>query len=275
MSKILFASDFHLGQKGLTSSQERERALIRWMNEVATQADEIFFIGDVFDFWYEYKTVIPKGFSRFIGTMGNLVDQGKKINLFTGNHDMWIFDYFTNEFGIPLYRQPIIIERQGKKILIGHGDGLGPGDYMYKFIKKIFNNGLCIKLFHWIHPSIGMYIANAWSTSSRMGHKDIYNFYGEDKEILLRYCEDQLIENKDIDFMIFGHRHLPINYLLSNNHTRYINTGDWLAFQSYATMVNGEMNVQFFERNHFKVITNDPSTWNFNLGQMGNQIPYL
>lgn len=261
MGKIVFASDFHLGQKGLTTSGERERSVIRWMEDIAGDADEVFLLGDIFDFWYEYRSVIPKGFTRFLGALSRLADTGKPVHLFTGNHDMWIFDYFTKEFGIPVYRKPEVFERHGKKLVIGHGDGLGPGDYTYKFIKKIFNNPLCIHLFHWLHPSIGMAIANRWSTSSREGHDDIYTFLGPEKEFLLQYCEAESALDDSIDYFVFGHRHLPIDYLLKNKKTRYINTGDWLAFQSYATMEDGQMTVGFYDRPSFTVVDNEPASW--------------
>ena len=261
MNKIVFASDFHLGQKGLISTEEREKNIVHWMETVAMEADEIFLLGDIFDFWYEYNSVIPKGYTRFLGALAKLADTGKPIHIFTGNHDMWIFEYFTKEFGIPIYRSPRVFERQGKKLIVGHGDGLGPGDYTYKFLKKVFNNPICIVLFHWIHPSIGMWIANKWSTGSRDGHSDIYSFYGTDKEFLLQHCESELSKDPEVDYFIFGHRHLPIDYTLSNGNSKYINTGDWLAFQSFATMENGNITINFYERPQFTVVNNDPSTW--------------
>lgn len=264
MSKIVFASDFHLGQKGLLSSADREKAIVKWIDEVAMEADEVFLLGDTFDFWYEYKSVIPKGFTRFLGALAELADTGKPIHMFTGNHDMWIFKYFTLEFGIPIYRQPTLFERQGKKLIIGHGDGLGPGDFTYKIIKKIFNNPICIHLFHWLHPSIGMSIANAWSTGSRNSHNDIYKFLGPEKEYLLQHCESESVIDPTIDYYIFGHRHLPIEFMLNNGKSKYINTGDWLAFQSYATMENGSINVQFFENPSSMVVTNDVNSWDKN-----------
>jgi UDP-2,3-diacylglucosamine hydrolase len=204
MSKIVFASDFHLGQRGLTTSGEREKALVRWIEDVAMEADEVFFLGDIFDFWFEYKSVIPKGYTRFLGALARLADSGIPIHLFVGNHDMWIFEYFTEEFGIPIYREPMIFERQGKKLFIGHGDGLGPGDRTYKILKRIFNNTWCIRLFHWLHPSIGMAIADTWSKKSRLDHQDIFTFHGPDREYLLQYCEEQLTHLSNYDYMIFG-----------------------------------------------------------------------
>lgn len=262
MKKIVFASDFHLGTKGALSTEAREKNIVRWMNEVAAEADEIFFLGDVFDFWYEYRSVVPKGFTRFLGALATLADSGKPIHMFTGNHDMWIFEYFTKEFGIPIYREPAIFERQGKLLYIGHGDGLGPGDLKYKILKKIFNNPLCIRLFHWIHPSIGMGIANLWSRNSRASHRDIYTFHGPEKEHLIRYCHHKLNEIPNIDYFLFGHRHIPVNFLLNNGHTRYINSGDWLVFQSYVTMEEGILSLHFYENEHFNAITNNPASWN-------------
>jgi UDP-2,3-diacylglucosamine hydrolase len=236
--KIYFASDFHLGVPNAQASLERERRIVRWLDQVKQDAHTIFIMGDIFDFWFEYKYVIPKGFIRLQGKLAELRDAGIPIIFFTGNHDMWMFDYFPKELGIPIYRDPQLLTVGDQKLLIGHGDGLGPGDGTYKLLKQIFNSSLCQWLFARIHPNLGISIANSWSRSSRISNdKKEEKFTTEDKEYLLVYCKE-LEKTQHHDFYIFGHRHLPLD-LKVNEHSRYINTGEWVHSNTYAEY-NGE-----------------------------------
>lgn len=230
---IYFASDFHLGVPSFEASRKRELLIIKWLDEIKKDASEIYLVGDVFDFWFEYKTVVPKGYVRLLGKLAELSDSGIKLHYFIGNHDMWMFKYMTEELNIPIHRVPITFERNGKSFYIGHGDGLGPGDHGYKMIKKIFANPVCQWLFRWLHPDIGMSIANYWSRKSRhvTGSSDD-TYLGDDKEWLVNYCNEQL-QKKHFDYFIFGHRHLPISKSLRNNST-YINLGDWIKYNTYA-----------------------------------------
>jgi UDP-2,3-diacylglucosamine hydrolase len=245
-NKYYFASDFHLGIDGQLSSPEREKQIVRWLEAIRHDAAEIFLVGDIFDYWFEYKHVIPKGFTRLIGKLSELCDQGIPISFFTGNHDMWMFSYFHDELGIPIHRAPIHREIKGKKFIIGHGDGLGPGDHGYKFIKSVFSNKLCQWLFARIHPNLGISIMKYWSGKSRAATQEENRFLGKDKEWLVLFSEGTLKE-EEIDYFVFGHRHLPIDYLLSNGSSRYINLGDWLKFNSYAVYDGKELTLQFFE----------------------------
>jgi UDP-2,3-diacylglucosamine hydrolase len=232
-NKIYFASDFHLGAPNYESSLAREKRIVAWLDEVKTDAAEIFLIGDVFDFWFEYKRAIPKGFVRLQGKIAEITDSGIPVHWFIGNHDMWIFDYIPKELGVKMYKTEIEREFFGKKFMIGHGDGLGPGDRGYKFIKKVFRNKVCQWMFARLHPNFGIGLANLLSRKSRVatGQADA-TFYGEDKEMLIQYCKSKLTE-KHFDYFVFGHRHLPIEFELSAN-SKYINIGDWITYFSYA-----------------------------------------
>lgn len=243
--KIYFASDFHLGVPSREKSLEREKKLVRWLDEISADAQEIFLVGDVFDFWYEYKTVIPKGFVRIQGKIAELTDAGIKVHYFIGNHDMWAFDYFKEELGVIMYRDSKEFEFGNKKFLIGHGDGLGPGDNGYKFIKKIFANPFLQWMFGWIHPDIGMAIANFWSRSSRManGGED-QKFLGDDEEWLAIYCRETL-KTKHFDYFIFGHRHLPLDMKVGEN-SRYINLGEWVNYTTYAVFDGEKLELKEF-----------------------------
>lgn len=243
---IYFASDFHLGVDGRLSSEERERLIVQWLDDIKDKAETIYLVGDIFDFWYEYKTVIPKGYMRLQAKWVELIDRGIQIELFTGNHDMWMFDYFTQELGIPVHRKPIEREHGGKKFLIGHGDGLGPGDHGYKRIKKVFANPLAQRLFGLIPPGIGMRIAQFWSGKSRDHNREAKHFLGAKDEWLVQYCE-RCIGRKPYDYLIFGHRHLPIDYTLSNGTSRYINLGEWISAQSFAHFDGKELTLEFYK----------------------------
>ncbi len=190
-------------------------------------------MGDIFDFWFEYKHAIPKGFIRLQGKLAELRDAGIPISFFTGNHDMWMFDYFKKEMGITIYRAPEVLHVGDQKLLIGHGDGLGPGDNTYKILKKFFNSKLCQWLFARIHPNLGIAIANQWSRQSRINNtKGEEHFLGEDKEFLVIYCND--LERKEHhDYYIFGHRHLPLDIPIGDK-SRYINLGEWVHHNTYA-----------------------------------------
>jgi UDP-2,3-diacylglucosamine hydrolase len=244
--RIYFASDFHLGANARLTSAERERQIVDWLDQIAPTAEEIFLVGDLFDFWFEYRHAIPKGHIRFLGKLAELSDAGIPLHFFTGNHDMWIFRYFEEELGIPTYRQPIEREWQGKKFLIGHGDGLGPGDYGYKFLKKVFAHPLCQWAFARLHPNFGIGLAHFWSGKSRAVNPAEKHFLGPEEEWLLIYAEEQA-KKAEYDFFVFGHRHLPIDYTLSNGRTRYINLGEWLNYNSYAVFDGENMALHFFE----------------------------
>lgn len=244
--KIYFASDFHLGVDTHLSSLEREKRIVKWLEQIRSDAAEIYLVGDIFDYWFEYSKVVPKGFIRLIGKLAELRDQGIPIYFFTGNHDMWMFSYFEDELGIPIYRAPTQKTIQGKKFLIGHGDGLGPGDRGYKFIKKVFASKINQWLFARLHPNLGIGIMRYFSGKSRAVNKDDKLFLGPEKEWLVQYCEKKLAEEY-YDYFIFGHRHLPIDYTLSNRTSRYVNIGDWTDFYSYGVLEDGELKLCFFE----------------------------
>lgn len=256
MKKVYFASDFHLGIDARLSSREREQQIVRWLEQVQTDAAAIYLVGDVFDFWFEYRTVVPKGYVRLLGKLAALRDAGIPIYFFTGNHDMWVFRYFEEELGIPTYRQPIEREIMGKTFFIGHGDGLGPGDYGYKFIKKVFANPLCQWLFERLHPNFGIGLANFWSGKSRAAAKpDTARFLGPEQEWLIAYAQRKL-EQQHYDYFVFGHRHLPIAHALNGGLSRYINLGDWLYYNSYAVFDGNSLEIKFFENEQARAFGN-------------------
>ncbi|HRJ31237.1 MAG TPA: UDP-2,3-diacylglucosamine diphosphatase [Cyclobacteriaceae bacterium] len=244
--KIFFASDFHLGVPDHASSVAREKRITAWLDQIKHEAHSIYLLGDIFDFWFEYKHAIPKGFIRLQGKLAELRDAGIPIIFFTGNHDMWMFDYFQKELGIPIYREPIVLVCNQQKLMIGHGDGLGPGDTSYKILKKFFNSSVCQWLFARIHPNLGIGIAQIWSRKSRISNtKREEKFEGEENEFLLTYCKE-LEKNVHHDFYIFGHRHLPLDLPVGEK-SRYINLGEWVHFNTYAVYDGEIVNLKTFQ----------------------------
>jgi UDP-2,3-diacylglucosamine hydrolase len=240
--KIYFASDFHLGAPNSSKSFLREQKLCSWLDSIKNDCEQLFLLGDIFDFWFEYKYVIPKGYVRLLGRLADFCDKGIPVYLFTGNHDMWAFDYLEKEIGIKIFRKPIDITLKDSQFHIGHGDGLGPGDYKYKVLKKIFENRICQKLFGIIHPDIGIGLADFLSKRSRAksGHTDEV-FLGEDKEWLIQYCKERQMKNP-VEYYVFGHRHLPIQHKIQT--AVYLNLGDWIRYFTYATFDGQELELK-------------------------------
>lgn len=230
--KIYFASDFHLGVPDHDASLTREKQVVAWLEQVRHDAAAIYLLGDIFDFWFEYSFAIPRGFIRLQGKLADIRDSGIPVYLFTGNHDMWMFDYFPTELGIPVYRQPLELQCGNKRLLIGHGDGLGPGEPGYKILKAFFNSRICQWLFARIHPNLGMRIASFWSRKSRIANmRREEKFLGENREYLLIWCKFQE-QHQHRDYYVFGHRHLPLD-LEAGASSRYINIGEWVHQPHY------------------------------------------
>ena len=244
--KVYFLSDFHLGAPNATDSRKREDRLVRFFQNARKDAGIIFIVGDIFDFWFEYKTVVPKGFVRILGTLAQMADEGIQLHIFTGNHDLWMQDYLSKELNAKLYFEPQAFTIQNKQFLIGHGDGLGPGDEGYKRLKKIFTNPICQWLFRWLHPDAGIQLANYFSRKSRAktGNADEI-FLGEDKEWLILYTKEKA-KTMAVDFFIFGHRHYAIDFKI-NEKSRYINLGDWIRLNTYAVFDGTDLQMLTWE----------------------------
>ena len=241
--KVYFASDQHLGAPTLEASYPREQKFVAWLNEVKKDAEAIFLLGDLFDFWFEYKTVVPKGFVRVLGKLAEIKDSGIPIYFFVGNHDLWMHDYFEKELNIPVFHKPQEFTINGKTLLIGHGDGLGPHDKGYKRMKKVFTFKPFKWLFRWLHPDIGVRLGQYMSVKNKMisGDEDA-KFLGEENEWLVQYCKRKL-ETKQYDYFVFGHRHLPLEIKLNQN-SEYINTGDWVQYFTYGVFEGKKLSLK-------------------------------
>lgn len=253
-NKIYFISDLHLGLYPPEKSAEREKIVVRWLDSIKHETAELYLLGDIFDFWHEYRKVVPRGFTRFLGKLAEMSDSGTMIHYFTGNHDVWVYDYLPSEIGLKIYREHILREIDGYKFFIGHGDGVGSGDIGYKILKAVFTNRILQWLFARIHPNASLAFGHRWSRSSRYAKGIIAEPYrGDDKEWQVAFaCET--IKTNPVDFFIFGHRHLPFDITVGNN-TRVINTGDWITNFTYAVWHDKKLELHsFFPENERKIL---------------------
>ena len=242
--KIYFSSDNHLGAPNHSDSIIREKRFVKWLDSIKEDASSIFLLGDLFDFWFEYKKVVPKGFIRVLGKLAEISDSGIPIYFFVGNHDMWMDGYFEEELNIQVFHSPQKFIINNKNFFIGHGDGLGPGDKGFKRMKKVFKSSISKFFFSWLHPDFGVRIAQYLSTKNKLlsGVDDI-EYKGEDKEWLVQYCKKILTKEK-FDFFVFGHRHLPLDIKISD-FSKYINLGDWISYFSYAVFDGTNLELKF------------------------------
>ncbi len=245
--KAYFISDHHFGLDATLSSLEREKLFVRWLDQVKADAGIIFILGDMFDAWFEYKKAVPKGFTRVLGKLSELTDDGIPIHFFVGNHDMWMRNYLTQECNIPIYFEPVEIVINQQHFLLGHGDGLGPGDRNYKYLKKLFRNPVAQWFFRWLHPDLGLPLIKYFSQKNKLisGEYD-HVFHGEDKEWLYLYAKAYIKKQPQINYFVFGHRHLPLEMPI-NDQSVYFNTGDWLNHFTYLVFDGKNMVLKSFQ----------------------------
>ena len=244
-SKIYFASDFHLGLSAGMPPLEREKKIIKWLDSIVKEAKEIYLLGDIFDFWWEYRLVVPKGFTRFLGKIASITDSGIPVHFFTGNHDMWVGDYLSSECGVIIHTSPLTVSLNGKRFHLAHGEGLGTGNIGYKILLWIFHNKLLRMLYSALHPSIGVAIGHKWSFSSRLGKGISLEFLGEDKEDLIRYSAS-VSANEKIDYFVFGHRHMAMTFKVKEG-GEIVFLGDWIKHSSYAEWDGSSLVLKMFD----------------------------
>jgi UDP-2,3-diacylglucosamine hydrolase len=248
--KIYFASDFHLGVPDHDSSLLREKKLVAWLEMARQDAAEIFLMGDLFDFWFEYKTAIPRGYARLLGKLAEITDAGIPVHLFRGNHDMWAFDYLTSELNIQLHRDPEFHEFYGKHFYLAHGDGLGPGDHGYKFIKMVFANKVNQWLFRLVHPDLGIRIALFWSRRSRIAGNEKEKKVSDRNLDMIReritvHSAQLLKQHPELDYLIYGHYHYPLVTPLTQEVTQVV-LGDWIRHFTYAVFDGERLDLKVF-----------------------------
>lgn len=246
MKNIYFLSDAHLGSWAIPHSRQHERRLVRFLDEIKDKAQAVYLLGDMFDFWYEYKYVVPKGYTRLLGKISELTDMGVEVHFFTGNHDIWCKDYFETECGMIVHHEPITVELADQVFLLGHGDGLGDPSRTFRIIRYLFRNRFCQRMFSMIHPRWAMLFGYTWAKHSRLKHEADDGeppYMGEDKEYMVVYAKQYLKSHPDVNFFIFGHRHIELDLMLSRS-SRIIILGDWITQFTYAVFDGEHMFVE-------------------------------
>lgn len=230
--KIYFASDFHFGIPDHQSSRQREKKICSWLSDIASDAQYIFLLGDIFDSWMEYKRVVPKGYTRFLGKLAELADAGIGLVIFTGNHDLWMHGYFEEQFNAQVFRKPQTFKVNDAIFHLAHGDGLSDQEKKYRFMKSVLHHPISQFLYRQLHPDLGLRLADFFS---RLGPKHKYQdlaMKSDEKEYQLIYAKEKLAQSH-YDYFIFGHRHIPLMLKLNDSST-FINLGDWLSYDTFA-----------------------------------------
>lgn len=249
MKNVYFLSDAHLGSRAIEHRRTQERKLVRFLDDIKDKASAIYLLGDIFDFWYEYKEVVPKGYTRFLGKISEITDMGVEVHFFIGNHDIWCDDYLEKECGVIMHRSPFTVDMNGKVFYLAHGDGLGDPSKSFRILRKMFHSKFLRKCFSSLHPRWGVDFGLNWAKHSRekrVNGKDP-EFMGEKNEFLVRFSKEYLEKHPDINFFIFGHRHIMLDLMLSRT-TRTIILGDWINYFSYAVFDGEHLFLeQYFE----------------------------
>lgn len=243
--KIYFISDVHLGAPALKNNREREIHFARWLDYIRSDVEELYLLGDIFDFWFEYRKVVPRGFTRILGRLADMADAGIPIHFFAGNHDLWVFDYLPMEIGLEMHPNELITEIRGKKFYLTHGDGLDPDDKGYLILKKIFSSKILQWIFARLHPNFAFHIAHRWSKASRLSKIDRNKDFDPRNENMYKFAS-RFLEKESIDYFIFGHRHRMADLELKDN-SRLILLGDWITNFSYGEFDGENVTLKIFE----------------------------
>lgn len=236
MGKVYFISDAHLGSLAIEERAAQEKRLVRFLDSIKADAEAVYMLGDMFDFWYEYRYVVPKGFTRFLGKISELTDRGIEVHYLLGNHDMWMYGYLQHECGVVLHEGAVTVEMGGRKFFLAHGDGMGDPDRMFRILRGIFHSKLCRFLFSLLPTCWSMKFGLGWAGSSMEKHRlenGVDGYKGEEKEYQIVFAKDYLKSHPDIDFLIMGHRHIELDLMLSPT-SRMLILGDWISHSTYA-----------------------------------------
>ena len=250
MKKTFFISDAHLGSLATQNPREQEKHLCLFLDEIKPQAESLYMLGDIFDFWFEYKNAVPKGYTRLLGKLSELTDAGIAVHFYTGNHDIWCKDYLTKECGVTMHYEPEVVEIEGKTFFLAHGDGLGDRSKSFKLLRGIFHNPFCQWMFRWLHPDLGLSFGLNWTKNSRIKHMQGGTeadppYMGENNEPLVLFAKQYIKEKPETDYLIFGHRHIELDLMLTRQN-RLLILGDWITQFTYAEFSNGELTLKNF-----------------------------
>jgi len=246
-NRIYFASDLHLGMHPTEDSRTRETYFVDWLEQIRHDAREIWLLGDIFDYWFEYSKVVPRGFVRFLGKLASLADEGIEIHLFPGNHDVWFFDYLPEEIGLTIHQKNLLRTWNNKKFMLGHGDGLLTSDLGYRLLQKVFRNRILQWLYARLHPNGSTSFAQWWSKKSRNKKGAFVPYLGREKEHQVIFAKSYLKRHSHIDYFIFGHRHVPFQIQIAPE-SQVVCLGDWICNFTYAVFDGEELQLKkYFE----------------------------
>lgn len=248
MKNVYFLSDAHLGSLALDHRRTQERRLVRFLDSIKEKAAAVYLLGDMFDFWDEYKYVVPKGYTRFLGKLSELTDRGVEVHFFTGNHDLWTYGYLEQECGVIVHRKPETTEIYGKVFFLAHGDGLGDPDKRFKFLRRLFHNRTCQRLLNAIHPRWGMALGLNWAKHSRLKRANGKElpYMGEDREFLVLFTKEYMKTHQNVDYFIYGHRHIELDIMLERK-VRVMILGDWIWQFTYVVFDGEHMFMEQYE----------------------------
>lgn len=248
MKNVYFLSDAHLGSLALEHRRTQERRLVRFLDSIKEKAAAVYLLGDMFDFWDEYKYVVPKGYTRFLGKLSELTDRGVEVHFFTGNHDLWTYGYLEQECGVIVHRKPETTEIYGKVFFLAHGDGLGDPDKRFKFLRRLFHNRTCQRLLNAIHPRWGMALGLNWAKHSRLKRANGKElpYMGEDREFLVLFTKEYMKTHQNVDYFIYGHRHIELDIMLERK-VRVMILGDWIWQFTYVVFDGEHMFMEQYE----------------------------
>lgn len=235
MKNVYFISDAHLGSWALDHRRMQERRLVRFLDDIKDKAQAVYMLGDMFDYWYEFKYVVPKGYTRFLGKLSELTDRGVEVHWFIGNHDIWMYGYLERECGVILHKEPITVEIMGKVFYLAHGDGMGDPSRMFRFLRSLFRNRTCQFLYSLLPTRFTMWLGMTWAKKSMQEHRlaGVEPYMGEDREYEVLYAKEYLKTHPDVNYFMFGHRHIELDLMLSHS-TRIMLLGDWITQYTYA-----------------------------------------
>ena len=248
--KIYFVADAHLGSLAYNDKLNSEKKLVRWMDSIKADCEALYLLGDMIDFWFEHKLVVPKGYARFFGKIAEFTDSGIPVYWFTGNHDIWLFNYVQKELGVIVYNDALEIVLHGKKFYMAHGDGLGDPSLQFRILRKIFHNRFCEILFGTLHPRLSIGFGLAWAKRSRLKReKEPEVYLGEDNEYLIQFAKAHAVKSREnaADFYVFGHRHILLDLMISSK-SRVIILGDWIHHFSYGEFDGKDFRLKIFEK---------------------------
>lgn len=243
---VYFLSDAHLGSRAIGDPRAHERKLVSFLDSIKDKAAAIYLLGDMFDFWFEYRTVVPKGHVRFLGKIAEIADSGVEVHFFAGNHDMWVRDYLATEIGATIHLGPLRTQIGGKSLYLAHGDGLGKGDRGYKILRWIFTNRALRFLFALLHPDTALWLAHKWSNHSRASKGLVASEFDPQRDIIYRYAAG-IESERHTDYYIFGHRHLAVDRPVGDAGARFLFLGDWLTLFTYAVLDQSGLRLERFE----------------------------